>query len=160
MTTTPEGPEPAPTPPEATPSARRVAEPAGADPAGADPAGADPAGAGPEPAGAGPEPTPADLAALANDLAALVEATPGCRLWVAPPFDKLPSRPGRLPAGVAVEPTGLHLHLAVDTVEVDARMGQLGAAITPIQAGGVCNDVQVHLHVDRIDGNPYGTDAL
>jgi hypothetical protein len=101
-----------------------------------------------------PAPQDDTLAEIGARLVAAVEATPNVRLWVAPPFDRLPPLPHRPPAGTRLSSTAVHLHLAVATVDIGSVTHPLGKAVAAALASGPCRDAEIHLHVDRIEGLP------
>lgn len=109
-------------------------------------------------AAAGPEVSAAERPGgddVVATLSAVVDANPHARLWVAPPFDKLPPFPGRPPAGIRLNNDQIHLHLALSTPDIVAFAGDLGAAIDAALAGTPHQDAEVHLHIERLDGDAY-----
>ena len=87
---------------------------------------------------------------------AVIDDHPRCRLWVAPPFDRLPVVPGRSPQGITVDDAEVHLHLAATTVELvglaEELEGQLRSAIGADRA--------LHVHIEVLErAEPAGEPA-
>lgn len=101
---------------------------------------------------------PDPQSSLGHDLAALIEHTPNVRLWVPPPFDRLPALPGQPPAGIQIGHDQIHIHLAVDTVDVLAISTNLCRSASDLVAASGYNHNEIHLHIDQLDGNPFPPD--
>jgi uncharacterized alkaline shock family protein YloU len=157
-----EEPDDGPGPDDRTVSAEP--DPAEPDPAGQETAEPVPVGqesAEPDPAGQETEADPADrdTAGLPARLAAVIEGRDDTRLWVAPPFDRFPPLPGRPPAGVVVDDDTIRLHLGVTRADIVDLAQELDAALAAAVAGNGGPDPEIHLHVDRFDGNPFAPPA-
>jgi uncharacterized alkaline shock family protein YloU len=88
-------------------------------------------------------------------LEAALAALDGVRLYASSPFDALPRLPGRPPAGLELTDEAITIHLALAALPLPALLKHVGTTLRSALAGTDWACTPLHLHADRLDGQPF-----